>query len=638
MVNPEAPGYPRGQVFPYLPETSVASMLGEHAFPAAAKQKILSFSKLYNQPVKPVIEIYDSDFVLQHTYDSFMNKYHDPSININYCQVVRTADNAHSFTIRFFDHKNEIDKSKITNGAWVIIRGGRDPLKLKTFMWGNVSGAPFSRGRLDLAYFELQGEGTRAIIGDSMIRYNKTSQVSDVLAGISNPDDETSFACNIVKDILTNPDITLEGDDSIRDRARFDMSAFEQEVTDSIATWTVPLSDALAPINDLSEMTGSYFIIDGDNRPHMTYGRNLHSGIRLKQYVDSDWVAGFDMGDKTSYFHGSWNGNKITSKSSGFVNGLISQTGKLRQPVSFSSGTNGSFNLFNKDLAQQIRVDNKFVDIVLFLTKSGAGSPSRTKVHFHLVADDDGKPTGTKIATFDIRIVDIPEGDTPKPFFVSNILQNSGIVANNELIWFIGYETGDSDERTINIWHDAKFDGSNSLKSAVRPLPNGRTDDKPKHSSDVGWELINGGNGPVFAFTALEVLDLEFVGVDTLSQRKFGKKEAPFDVPWSNDMLTTVKAMNAALYEASRPKLEYNMGEVFIPLDYYFDPLDIITIEDAQSGHTKAKSITTRISQSTITWDASTITTGTHFMEILPSGFYNPVYDILDKDFSVCEA
>jgi hypothetical protein len=638
MVNPEAPGHPTGQRFPYTSSVSAASMItGVSSFPPEVKEKILTFSKLYNQPVKAVVDIYDSDFQLLHNYDMFMNRYHEPSININRLQVTRTADQSFSFDLRFHDHKNEIDKSKVTNGAWVIIKCGRDPLKLTSLMWGKVSNHPFERTKLNPTYFQLVGEGTRSIIANTMIRYNKTAELSDILNGTVNPDDENSFACNIVEDILTREDITMTEDLSIRDRARFDMSEFEHEVTDSISTWNVPLSNGLTPITDLAEITGSYFIIDGANRPHMTYGNTHHSGVRVKQYIDSEWTAGFDIAQNTSYFHGAWSGDKITQPSSGFVNALISQTGKLRQAVSFSDGVDGSFNLFNKDLAQQIEVDNKFVDLVLWLTKSGAGSPSRTKVHGHIVADKDNTPTGAKLATFDIRLAQIPEGTTPKPFFISNVLQQSGIVTNSSKVWIIMYEVGDSDDRTVNLHHNNVFDGSNTLKSAVRPLPAGRTDDKPKHSSTSGWQLINGGNGPVFAFTAMEVLDLDFVAVDTLSRKKYGEVDAPFDVPWSNDLLTTIKAMNAALFEASRPKLEYNMAEVFIPLDYYFPPLDLITIEDVMSGNTKSKNVVGRISQSTMTWDAAALTTGIHFMEVLPSGFYNPVWDLLGE-FNACEA
>src|SRR6185503_18247705 len=128
----EAVGYPSGQAFPYHPETSAASMLPTQNIPTEVKQKILSFSPMYNKPVRPVVEIYDRDFVLQHTYDSFMIPFHDPTININHVEVVRQADGTSSFDVRFFDHKNEIDKAKISNGAWVIVKGGRDPLKLKS--------------------------------------------------------------------------------------------------------------------------------------------------------------------------------------------------------------------------------------------------------------------------------------------------------------------------------------------------------------------------------------------------------------------------------------------------------------------------------------------------------------------------
>ncbi len=605
--------------------------------PTPVKEKILSFSKLYNKPVKPIVEIYDKDFQLQHEFDPFMHPFHEPTININHVEVSRVQDAASSFAVRFFDHKNEIDKSKITNGSWVIIKCARDPTKVKSLIWGRVSNNPFERGRMNPTYFELQGESTLVTIGNTMVRYSKTAELSNILNGTVNPNDENSFAYSIVLDLLTDPSVTLTGDRSIADRARLDMSKFEHEVSDTITTWSVPLSDGLTPIRDLAEVTGSYFLIDGDNAPHFTYGNNNHSGVRLKQYIDSDWVSGFDLADKTSYFHGVWTGNKITSKSSGFANTLVSQTGKLRQAVSFSEGTSNSFNLFNKDLAQKINVDNKFVDIVIWLTKSGAGSPARTKVHGHIVGDNNGLPTGAKIATFDIKLALIPEGNTPKPFFISNILQTSGIVSNNENVWVVMYEVGDSDDRTVNLWHNSKFDGAD-LASAVRPLPSGREDDKPKHSSGTGWELINGGNGPTFAFSALEVLDLDFVAVDSLSVKTYGEYEAPFDVPWSNDLLTTVKAMNSALFEASRPKLEYNMAEVFIPLDYYFDPVDVITLEDTLSGHTKQRSVTARVSQSNMVWDANTITTGIHFMEILPTGFWSPIYDLLGTNYNSCEA
>ena len=233
---PSSQGYPVGQRYPYLSGSQVASMLPVTTFPPEVKQKIITFSKLYNKPVKPVVEIYDSDFQLQHKFDSFMTRYHDPSININAVQVTRTADQAHSFAIRFHDHHNEIDKSKITNGAWVIIKCGRDPLKLKSLLWGRVSNNPFERGKMNPTYFQMIGEGTRVIIGNTMIRYNKTAELSDILNGTVNPDDESSFVCNIVEDLLTREDIIMTGEKSIRDRARLDMSEFEHEVTDSIST------------------------------------------------------------------------------------------------------------------------------------------------------------------------------------------------------------------------------------------------------------------------------------------------------------------------------------------------------------------------------------------------------------------
>ncbi len=635
MPSSYSAGYPTGVKYPYNRAMSSASMMTTASIPTEVKQKMLTFSKLYNKAVKPVIEIYDSDFELLHTYNPFSHKYKDPSININYAQLRRAAEQTNDFTIRFFDHKNEIDKDKVTNGAWVIIKVGREESKLKSMLWGKVTNNPFERGRLSATYFELVGEGSMLVLGNTMIRYTKTAELKDVLAGRINYEDENIFACNVIYDILTNEDILLGLKTSIRDRGRFKLDNFERTVKDPLPIWNVRTSDALSVVKSIAEVTGAYFYVDGDNQVRFTYGNMNHSGVKIKQFIEEE--AATDMADKTSYYHGIWRGNKITQKPSGFANVLISETGKLRNVISSSSTAESSYSLFDKDLAQQIKVDNKFADIVIWLTKTNEGSPSHAEFRGRIVADNNGMPTGSKISSFDIPMQLIPEGNTPKPFFIPNVVSKLNNVGNNTYIWAIFWEIGDSEERTVNVWHNNVLDVEAEFKSAVRPLPNGASKQRDKDDTS-GWSYINAGNGPQFAFAAIEVLDLDFIAVDNLSVQKYGEFEAPFDVPWSNELLATVRAMGAALYESSKPKLEYSMGEVFIPLDYYFDPLDIITIEDEQSGHTRARNVTARIAQSTMTWNASEITTGIHFMEILPMGFWNPVYDILDKDFIACEA
>lgn len=628
-------GYPTGVKYPYNLAVSAASMLTGPEIPPEVKQKILTFSPLYNKPVKPIVEIYDRDFELLHEYNPFMHKYHDPTININYVQVRRAAEQTNDFTIRFFDHANEIDKSKVTNGAWVIIKAARSPIKPKSLIWGKVTNNPFERGRLSATYFELQGEGSMMVLGNTQIRYNKTSSLSDVLAGRINYDDQTIFAHNIVKDILTSEDVLLGSDVTIRDRGKLKFDIYDTTVTDPIPIYNVRSSDALSVVKNIAEMTGAYFYVDGDNQVRFTYGNMNHSGVKIKQFIEEE--AQFDMADKTSYYHGTWRGSKITQKPSGFANILISETGKLRRTISESGGIDSFYNCFDKDLAQQIKVDNKFTDLVVWLTKSGEGSPSKDAFVGRIVGDEAGLPTGAKISSFEIPMPLIPEGTAPKPFFIPNVAAKLNSIGNNGLAWVIFWEIGDSDERTVNVHHNNVLDKVPEFKSAIRPLPNGASKTRDKDDA-TGWSYINNGNGPQFAFTAIEALDLDIVAVDTLSVARYGEFEAPFDVPWSNELLATIRAMSAALYESSKPKLDYSMGQVFIPLDYYFDPLDIITIEDEQSGHTKQRSVTARIAQSTITWNANAMTTGTHWMEILPFGFYNPVYDILDKDFNSCEA
>jgi hypothetical protein len=615
-------------------QQSISSMLPVTTIPPAVKEKILSFSKLYNKPVKPYVEIYDKDFKLLHTYDTWRVPYHDPSININAIEVRRAAEQTGDFSIRFFDHLNEIDKTKVTNGAWVIIKAGREPTKLTSLMWGKVTNQPFERGRMTDTYFELQGQGTMLVIGNTTIRYNKISEIKDIITAQINPEDQTAFACNIIEDILTNEDILLGSKKSIRDRGRFKFDKYERTVTDPIPIFNIRKSDAMSPIKTITEITGSYFYVDGDNQVHNNYGNMSHSGVKIKQFIPEE--ASGDVAEKTSYFHGRWTGEKTTQKPSGFANILISDTGKLRKPISFSTGTNSSYNLFDKDLAQQIKVDNKFADIVIWLTKSGEGSPSKDSVKGRIVADNGNKPTGQKIASFEIPMPQIPEGDTPKPFFISNMLSKLNFPGNQQFVWVILWEIGDSDDRTVNVYHDNVLDNPPIYKSMVRPLPNGASKHRDKDDPG-GWSYINHGNGPTFAFAAIEALDLDFVAVDTLSVDRYGEFESDFEVPWSNDLLVTIRAMNAALYETAKPKLEYNMGEVFIPLEYYFDPLDIITIEDEMSGHTKQRATQAKVAQSTIRWQPP-LMQGTHWMEILPMGFYNPVYDILDKDFIECEA
>jgi hypothetical protein len=586
-----------------------------------------SFNRNYNKPIKFDLKIYSIDGELLTEFNQFAARYQNQEINLFNIQVNEAQDQTGDFSLAFFDHENNIDQSKMVEGCKVIITMGRDYNFQQPLMWGVMKNKEIKRGRMDETFVTIGGVGSEIILADAQTSLVRQAEFLNIGTGVLNDKDESMFANNILLDFFENVRYMQDIDISLRDRGQFDLSLLEKsQVVDFLGSIKYPDQDALSTCRGIADLTLSYFKVNAANQPTLEYGNSKFSGVTLKQYVASERPD--DLGVNTSYFRGEWSLRTAMEKTLGNANILISETGKLRQPVSSSSEAANRLSLFNKDLAQSVEITNSFQDLTLLMSKLDEGSFNLTTLHGHIVADKNGLPAGSQIISFDIPLADIADGTQPAPVTIPNLNINENLLTIGKKVWIVFYEIGDSENRTVFWYHNGIKNGT-TPPSAIRPLPNGGNN--RDHTSSQFWELMNQGQGPTFAYSLFNTRKFRAVITDPISIAQHGIISARFDVPWTDDLITTVKSMNATIFYTAKRRMDYSINEVFIPEDYYFPVGDVFRIIDPKSGHTTRRSVHLSVYQRRIGWDAFSSPHGIHTMAILPYSYYNPVYDLLDN-------
>ena len=590
--------------------------------PEKARSELLTFSKTYNRPVRPVIEFRDRFGKLISTFNSFHTRWDDPEIPVRRCEVVNTERQAGNFAIEIIDHKNEFLGMDILPGSRIVVKAGREEGSLTNQIYGIATNRRLMRGRGDMQYWLLFGFGSGIIAAETLANVKKTAMFSQSGLGTYDRHDSSMYACNLIRDFYENEELVIDEHTSLRDLGDFDLSGISNEVQEFIPQINAKNVEFGALSQHIADAAGAEYSHDAYNRVMFNYPSFRLSGITLKQYVEEEKT--FDFGDKTTYFVGDWTGEYSTLKENGFANCLVTSAGKLREQVAGYDIVNSFFSTWNKDLAQQIPVTTEFKDLVFLMSKRGTGSPNQTNLHGHIIADKGGRPTGVDVATFNIPLASIPVSDQPTPIQVTNIEYNPSSIPSSGLVWVVFYERGSSDDETVQIYHDNLFTGFdpelNRYPSAIRPLPNGRTSpDNPPHNNKTGW-LVN-DLGPQFVYSAYQVFSFSAIFEDPFSQEHYRKVMAKYDPPWTDDLHTTAKISHAILQTSARPKGDYSMNQVFIPEGYYFPVGDRFVIEDRHSGHTPEIGRVLTIGQSRIVFDVSIDQLGTDFMQLLPYGY-----------------
>lgn len=617
---------------PYVNQ-AVFTVLRPKLIPTVEKQRLLTFSKNYNKPVRFTFQIFDHDLRQIAQFNCWdVLKGYTPELNCYQLEVFDAFDQTGSFNIGFYDHEGILDE-RLQDGNWVVIKIGRDENKLENIMYGIATDFNTLRDRMDQKYHQLTGFGSQLIFAETKINMTKVAKVKDIATGRLNQNDENLFANNVLIDMITNEDYPMDAPISIRDRGNFSLDGINPKVSDFLGAINNRGVNSMIAAKKVAELSLAYFKVNPYNSIILDYPNNRHSGKVIKAYDENDNLSDFE--DTTSYFHGQWNFIQSSKGEQGYANVLISDKGLLKDSFSNSTTAIRATSLWNKDLAQQCTARVGFRDLALLLSKKGVGSPNLTSLHGHIHLDRNNLPIGSKVLDFNIPLESIAVGDTPTPIFVSNFVYNPSLIQDNSKIWIILYERGDSEENTVFWWHDNDFVTPNRFPSATRPLPNGLYPNN-NHNATTGWQLINpdpDGFMPQYTFSIFRTRRFRVIADDPLAIKRRGRVVTDFKVPWSDNLITTSKALHAALYYTAKSRLDYFHNEVFIPTDYYFPIGDLVTVIDPHSRHTQLRAQTGQIMQRSIRFDARNNILGTHFMNVMLSSYHNPLYDEVRKEF-----
>lgn len=618
------------------PTKTYISEIGENntsIFSPEERLKILALTKEYNRPTRFILTILDPYHEPIYEFDCWKALKQKPEFLVDYLTFTESFDQTGSFEFSFADPEHNIDMTKIHGGCWVKIKGGRDPSYLEDFHYGMIDEKNGIRERMEGQTFDVSGLGSQVKLTQLFADFEKIANVDPFTNAIDKTNSDL-FANNLMIDLYENETILRGLDQSVRDIGNYDTSLlYDSPVNDFVGSLSHINKDIHSIAKSIAFIAIAQHRINAKNQVVFDYGNNKHSGVILKQFKSSEKAS--DYGRYTSYFHGLWNYADRMKPSLGFANMFITESGVVPNTNFIITPSSKFMNLWNKDICQQIPVTSSILRFNCYLSKKSDGSPSRNQLRGAVLADKNGLPDKV-LTTFKIDMRTIPQ-DTPTWINVA-LTFNTATIQNLSVVWVALYEVGDSDLRTINVYHDDIYEsGSGRYPSAIRSLPNGRNNNNPDEASVSGWELINGGNSPMFGISTYENTRFKMILRDQYSINLNGVVQTPLDVAWANDIITTGKFGNAVLSFASKRRLDYQFGEVFIPLDYYFNVGDLFTIIDDVSDHTVKKGLMLQVNQRKMTWNAKTNRNGIHFMSILPSTYHNPLLDEIDLE-NVCEA
>src|SRR5262245_3581318 len=168
--------------------------------PPDVVKELLTFSRNYNKPIRPVLEIRDVDFNLLHKFDTWdVLNGATPEILINRIECVDATNQAGNFSLSIIDHERTIDPDSVGNSNWVIIRGGRNSAQLTNFMYGVCRDFQLIRGKMDKQYWIMSGYGSGLLLTETLLNVTKNAAITDLGLGSINKNDEEMFANHLIE-------------------------------------------------------------------------------------------------------------------------------------------------------------------------------------------------------------------------------------------------------------------------------------------------------------------------------------------------------------------------------------------------------------------------------------------------------
>jgi len=542
-----------------------------------------AYYKLYS----PKLEIYDKDWGLIFTYDSFASS--NP-INLEYLDCENAVGSAGTWSCIINDYDRVLDRNTLGMSNRVMIYKGQDAAHYSRVFSGVCRYDENIRNRGDALSYLLTGYGSQYIVNERVVNFAKSAPQKASLTSTGGfVFDPSMQANNIVTSIISDPTSQPVAHPTIAESGGFtDLSGIEDRVDNFLPAIYLPYIDGNSALDQITSLIGAEWGVDKDNRFYLRFpdtGADVDTIIikSAPDYVNDDpTLTSYMIGGEQRY-------GRSMRKEDGFANRLFALTSAQSVVNSASNATGGSETLHDKGIAQMvIPGSQKFRDLALSLSRVGAPDTSSDPyLHGSIVLDDGAESPNmkAKVGQFDILLENIPSGSQAGTVYSFNVTYADKVhVVPNLKYWIILHQIGvlNDQNNTVRWYHNNDFDTPDQFSAVKSP---GTVDDDT--NEEIGW-VVN-DTGPTYSYAAFSSLTHVSVAWDARSIDRWGLVDGFVNNQAISDFDTMNRYLYAILQFSAKPKLIYNLTQCTMPLGSDIIPGQLVQIVDDVSGLTALK-------------------------------------------------
>ena len=530
----------------------------------------------YWEPLHYYIKFYNHDRSINYSLgNEFDSTATSPLLKISNAHLkMNTVMHSFSFDVDNSDDDVPTDWIKAGNQVKVMV-WKNSSYKFNNDAWlysGFIDYPSEERAGFQSHKFHVQTYEVKQALYDSNVTFVKDAPLDFIDQPQSN--NATKYQINkLIKDLLTNKDYTLLGDDSLADRiASFDTTFpfVSDDVNVIFPKPRIRNKSAGEGIDEWSDIIGfNWYFVYPNSNPSLVVKYPSHEYVPIIMKAGDTKDINADLVQNTSYITDPF--QKISSSSQeSNVASVMSAVSKIQDAVIASKTVNKSSTLMNyKAIAMPFTTnETNFTELTMLMSKIGEPESPKNRVNGAIYLNQSSKPVG-KVLEFEIPLSDIEAEPTNVTVDLTENKRFIENLAGTNNFYIVIYQRsgkdGDPNHNTtdgVRVHRDINTDGGSLIAD------NG---DRVLHSSLV-WKP----HGPSYVFSIKSSLNRLYVATNQELVNQIGKKEPPaLDFGFIEDVNVAQRYLSSFLYYASLYKVPIPL-QVTVPNDFLFLPYQVI--------------------------------------------------------------
>ncbi|WP_411753295.1 hypothetical protein [Serratia sp. (in: enterobacteria)] len=600
---------------------------------------LLSTAEEYLDPTKFKLIIKTPDeSQTTYTFDSF--DLSSPPFDLTSIDVNAGIGQTGNFSFTIDDTKDRIIGDTIECGSIAIIQAAKKQADYKNIMYGIVDDVTDDYPSGNRLIYKFSGLGIGVILNYTFLNFVKSANKEDIVLPETIINDPEFRIDNLALELFQSTSVLpIVNSPTLQQRGGYNLDSIANTIKVILPSINNPYSTASTILENFASSSGTVSHIDANKNVYLRPPYKVHSGITIRQW-ETDPITGLptrlnDSAEFTSYYFGGWSSRKMMRADQGFFN-RVYLTINTEQLLSTSTGqTTPNFtSLAVKDIGQQFLPGSvKLFNVSLLLSKSGTGrstvddSYNLTGVQ-GLICEDNGsdRPSSKVIATFNIPYDQI--NTSPTAVYKIDLQYNVSSIDQNKLHWIILFKRGESEDSTIQWYHDSDF-----TTESTDELPRYSGTKKPfteqplPQSEDFAAGWGTNSRGPVYRHSFFVTNKTTMEVSDPISIKKYTPNrpvEIRVNAPWITDVRTGFKYANTLLQYGAKLKRIYEKKQLSIPTKG-FSPLELVNIVYPPAGIDKNSNLMAEINN--VHWNANAYNQenpfGSYFVDLTAVGYMN---------------